>query len=306
MNRLRPSRTELLEQLQKDPREWTTLSFYRYVEIADPKTFRDNLFAVWDSLDVRGRIYVAEEGINAQLSLPREHLEEFRAHVNSITELSEVPFKIAVEEPTISFVKLQIKVKDKIVADGLDDTSFDPGNTGEYLSAEEMNTYIESDDHIVIDMRNNYESEVGHFEGAITPDVKTFREELEVVVDEFKDKKDTPIALYCTGGIRCEKASAWMKHNGFKDVKHLEGGIIEYKHQIEKKGLDNKFLGKNFVFDERMGERIGDQIISTCHVCGTTKSDDHHDCKTPACNKLFIACGECLKKHSGMCKECIS
>jgi len=302
--RLRPSREELLEGLRNDTKPRTTLSFYKYVQLKEPQEMRDQLFDTWDDLDVRGRIYVAKEGINAQLSVPTENLNAFREHIDGFNEFASVPFKIAVEEPAISFVKLQIKVKEKIVADGLDDESFDSSDTGDYLTAAEINSYVDSDSHVVIDMRNNYESEVGHFDGAVTPDVETFREELEVVVQEMADKKDTPIALYCTGGIRCEKASAWMKHNGFKDVKHLKGGIIDYKHQVEEEQLENKFLGKNFVFDERMGERIGDQIISTCHVCKETPSDNHYDCKTPECNKLFLACDECFSRYEGACNSC--
>ena len=305
MNRLRPSRTELLEQLQEDTTERTTLSFYKYVRIDDPQLMQDALFEKWDSLDVRGRIYVAHEGINAQLSIPTYYLDKLRSHLDSFKELKHIPFKIAVEDDMISFVKLQIKVKDKIVADGLDDTSFDPSDTGEYLTAKEMNMYVDSDEHIVVDMRNNYESEVGHFESAITPNVKTFREELQVVIKELEDRKEKPIALYCTGGIRCEKASAWMKHQGFKDVKHLEGGIIQYAHEVQEKGIENKFKGKNFVFDERMGERIGEEIISTCHVCVEAPSDDHYDCKGLKCNKLFIGCEGCIETYKGYCgKEC--
>jgi UPF0176 protein len=213
-----------------------------------------------------------------------------------------VPYKIAVEETEhVSFYKLTIKVKDKIVADGLNDETFDVTKTGEYLSAEEMNAYIDDPDAVVVDMRNAYESEVGHFERAVTPDVDTFREELRVVPELLKVHKNKKIALYCTGGIRCEKASAWLRHNGFKDVKHLKGGIIDYKRQVDERGLPNKFRGKNFVFDERMGERISDEIISRCHLCGITQCDTHTHCKNQACHVLFIGCDACLEKKKGYC-----
>ena len=173
--------------------------------------------------------------------------------------------------------------------------------TGEYLTAKEMNEYIEDSDAVIVDMRNGYESEVGHFEKALTPDVDTFREELKVTPELLKIHKNKKIALYCTGGIRCEKASAWLKHNGFEHVKHLKGGIIDYKRQVEEEGLENKFKGKNFVFDERMGERISDEIIAHCHLCTTEKCDTHIHCKNQACHVLFICCEKCMAKKKGYC-----
>ncbi len=230
--------------------------------------------------------------------------EEFDAWINEQPELAGIPYKIAVEEGDApSFFKLTIKVREKIVADGLDDASFDVTNTGAYLTAAEMNEYIDDPDAVVIDMRNNYESEVGHFEGAITPNVVTFKEELAKTPEMLKDYKDKKVALYCTGGIRCEKASAWLKHNGFKDVRHLKGGIIDYAHQVKSQELPNKFKGKNFVFDERLGERIGEEIISKCHLCKETKSDTHYHCKNQICHTLFIGCDSCIEKNHGYCSR---
>src|SRR5690606_38175713 len=123
----------------------------------------------------------------------------------------------------------------------------------------------EKKDTLVVDMRNHYESEVGHFENAICPDVDTFREALPKVADELKGQKDKNVLLYCTGGIRCEKASAYFKHQGFQKVYQLHGGIIQYAHEIKEKGLPSKFKGKNFVFDERVGERITADVLSECH-----------------------------------------
>lgn len=279
-----------------------TLSFYRYVRLNDPEAFRQRLLDVWGELGCLGRIYVASEGINAQMNVPQAQWDRFDAWVQSQPELAGIPYKIAVEEGGApSFYKLTIKVKDKIVADGLDDASFDVTDTGEYLTAAEMNNYIDDPDAIVVDMRNSYESEVGHFDGAITPEVETFRDELKATPELLRIHKNKKIALYCTGGIRCEKASAWLKHNGYKDVKHLKGGIIDYAHQVEREGLSNKFLGKNFVFDERLSERVGDQIISTCHLCRTTKSDTHHHCQNQICHTLFIGCDACVTKRAGYC-----
>src|SRR5690606_20910527 len=131
-----------------------------------------------------------------------------------------------------------------------------------------------------------------------------FREALPVVEKMLEDKKDKNVIMYCTGGIRCEKASAWMKHRGFKNVFQLNGGIIEYARQVNEHGLENKFLGKNFVFDERLGERISDDIISTCHQCGAP-CDDHTNCKNDGCHLLFIQCKACAEKFNGCCStEC--
>lgn len=279
-----------------------TLSFYRYVRIADPIAFRDELYGRLSELGCLGRIYVASEGINAQMNVPEAHWEQFDAYVKSLPELVDVPYKIAVEESApSSFYKLTIKVKDKIVADGLTDELFDVTKPGEYITAEEMNQYIDDPEAIVVDMRNGYEYEIGHFGNAIGFDVDTFREELSVTPEKLRIHKNKKVALYCTGGIRCEKASAWLKHNGFTDVKHLKGGIIDYAHQVKEQGLENKFKGKNFVFDERLGERISDEIISTCHLCHTEKSDTHHHCKNQACHVLFIGCDKCMEKKQGYC-----
>ncbi len=292
----------LKEKVSQENIPRTTLSFYRYVRIANPKAMRDELHAKLSALGCLGRIYVASEGINAQMNVPTARWNEFDAYIQGKEEFKEIPYKIAVEErDVVSFYKLTIKVKDKIVADGLDDASFDVTKTGEYLTAEEMNAYIEDPDAVIVDMRNGYESEVGHFEKAITPDVDTFREELKVTPEILKVHKNKKIALYCTGGIRCEKASAWLKHNGFAHVKHLKGGIIDYKRQVDELGLPNKFKGKNFVFDERMGERISDEVIAYCHLCGVEKCDEHIHCKNQACHVLFICCEKCMTKKKGYC-----
>jgi UPF0176 protein len=285
-----------------DVRSRTTVSFYRYVRITNPAEFRSRLLAKWGELECLGRIYVASEGINAQMNVLTSRWEEFDAWVQAQPELAGIPYKIAVEESVPSFFKLTIKVRPKIVADGLDDSTFDVTNTGEYLTAREMNEYIEDPDAVVFDMRNNYEAEVGRFEGAITPDdFVTFRDELKKTPELLRIHQNKKIAIYCTGGIRCEKASAWLKHNGFENVKHLKGGIIDYARQVREEGIENKFKGKNFVFDERLGERISDDVIATCHLCKKTKCDTHHHCKNQICHTLYIGCDACIEKRQGYC-----
>ncbi len=302
MKKVAIPRKEQKKRIFAENRPRRTLSFYRYVRLVQPKQIRDELFLRFSQFGCLGRIYIASEGINAQMSVPTENWDAFDAYIQSTKEFAGTPYKIAVEETDApSFYKLTIKVKDKIVADGLNDESFDVTNVGDYLTAEEMNEYVDDPDAVIVDMRNGYESEVGHFERAIMPDVDTFREELKKTPELLQIHRNKKIALYCTGGIRCEKASAWLKHNGFQNVRHLKGGIIDYKRQVEEEGLQNKFKGKNFVFDERMGERISDEIIAHCHLCHTEKCDDHIHCKNQACHVLFICCEKCKAKKRGYC-----
>ncbi|PIR54868.1 hypothetical protein COU74_03970 [Candidatus Peregrinibacteria bacterium CG10_big_fil_rev_8_21_14_0_10_36_19] len=297
------NKEELKKKLMEEPFKRTTISFYRYTKLENLPELRDQLYLEWSNLGVFGRIYIAEEGINAQFSVPTHNLDKFRANLESRTEFKDMPFKIAVEDDGKSFYKLDIKIKTKIVADGLNDKAFDTSNVGKHLTAEEFNAELEKG-AIVVDMRNQYESEVGHFENAICPDADTFREELPMVVEQLKDKKDQKVLLYCTGGIRCEKASAYLKYQGFTDVNQLHGGIIDYYRQIKEKKLPSKFKGKNFVFDERMGERISEDIISECHQCNNP-CDDHTNCANKACHLLFIQCQNCKNKLENCCsKKC--
>ena len=300
----RISGKELKAKLKVAVVDRTTVSFYKYHQISDPKVFRDELYKLFDSLQILGRIYVANEGINAQLSLPASNFEIFKNQLFSIPFLNGVRLNTAVDDNGKSFFKLKILVRTKIVADGLNDETFDVTNRGQHVNAKEFNQLAENPNTIIVDMRNHYESEVGHFTNAICPDVDTFREELKVVEDILQSEKDKNLLMYCTGGIRCEKASAWFKHRGFKNVFQLDGGIIEYAKEVKEQGLENKFIGKNFVFDERLGERISEDIISKCHQCGKP-CDDHTNCKNDGCHLLFIQCKECAEKYNECCSnEC--
>ena len=293
---------ELKEKVKNDATSRITLSFYQYARIGNPDLFRDHLYIMLAPLGVLGRIYVASEGINAQISVPEAFFGSFKSKLSEIVFLDGVRLNRAIEDNGKSFFKLKIKTKNKIVADGLNDETFDVTDKGVHLDAESFNQLTGKAGTIVIDMRNHYESEVGHFEKAITPDVDTFREALHKVENYLTDKKDQHIVMYCTGGIRCEKASAYYKHKGFKHVYQLEGGIIEYARQVKEKGLENKFRGKNFVFDERLGERISDEIISRCHQCGKP-CDSHTNCVNDGCHLLFIQCAECADRYMGCCSE---
>jgi UPF0176 protein len=250
-----------------------------------------------------GRIYVAKEGINAQLSVPAPKFEAFKRHLDSIDFLKGIRLNIAVEQDLKSFLKLTIKVKAKIVADGLEDDHFDVTQKGKHVNAEEFNELLADPNTICVDMRNHYESEIGHFKGAVTPDVDTFRASLPIIEEDLAEHKtDKNLLMYCTGGIRCEKASAYFKHKGFERVFQLEGGIIEYTRQVKDNGIDNQFIGKNFVFDERRGERITDDVIAQCHQCGSP-CDTHVNCANEACHLLFIQCPTCQAKMETTCSD---
>jgi UPF0176 protein len=295
---------ELKRRLLEETEPRTTISFYKYFPIQNPQEFRDYLYKHLHNLKVFGRIYIAKEGINAQISVPQSNFDFLKSFLYSINELNNVRLNIAVDDDGKSFWVLSVKVRDKIVADGINDPNFSMNKKGNYVDAVKMNKLMQQDDTIVIDMRNHYEYEVGHFENAVEIPSDTFREQLPMVVDMMKENKEKNIIMYCTGGIRCEKASAYMLHHGFKNVFHLEGGIINYANEIREQHLPSKFIGKNFVFDNRLGERITGDIIAKCHQCGKP-CDTHTNCANNGCHLLFIQCEECKEKYKGCCSiEC--
>jgi UPF0176 protein len=297
----RISNEELKKRLYEETEPRTTVSFYKYFHINDPAAFRDELYIKFHALTVFGRIYVANEGINAQVSVPASNFDAFRDTLFSFhPDLNNIRLNIAVDDDGKSFWVLKIKTRPKIVADGIDDPAFDSSKMGTHLNAATFNILAEQPDTIIVDMRNHYEYEVGHFENAIEIPSDTFRDQLPMAVDMLQDKKDKNIIMYCTGGIRCEKASAYLLHNGFNNIFQLEGGIIEYARRAKEQALPLKFIGKNFVFDDRLGERITDDVIAQCHICGKP-CDTHTNCKNDGCHLLFIQCGECATTYEGCC-----
>jgi len=292
----------LKERLSKESFQRHTISFYKYFEVEYPVDFRNQLYQEWDVLGCFGRIYIAHEGINAQMSVPEHNMEQFLQQLYEIPQLINVPIKKAIEDDGKSFYKLTIKVRPKIVADGLEHNSYDLSKVGTHLSALEFHQAISNPDTIVVDMRNHYESEIGRFENAYCPDSDTFKEAILDVVNKFKTEKDKQFLLYCTGGIRCEKASSFLIHNGFNNVAQMHGGIIEYAQQIKKLGVSSKFYGKNFVFDQRLGETIDGQVISQCHQCGKP-ADTHTNCANNDCHLLFIQCDACKALYEGCCSD---
>lgn len=298
----RVSQAELKKRLYEETEYRITVSFYQYFFIENTQTFRDDLYKGLSALNVFGRIYIAAEGINAQVSVPESNFDAFEKFLYQYASLEDIRLNKAVDNDGKSFWVLKIKIREKIVADGIVDTTFNMANKGKYVNAFEFNQLTSDPNTLIVDMRNHYEYEVGHFENAIEVPSDTFREQLPMAANMLEDHKDKNIIMYCTGGIRCEKASAYMLHRGFKNVFHLEGGIIHYANNVKEKNLLNKFHGKNFVFDDRLGERITDEIISKCHQC-SNKSDTHTNCKNEGCHLLFIQCEVCAHKYEGCCSE---
>lgn len=298
------SSQELKQKMLAEAEPRTTISFYKYFPIQNPQEFRDYLYKNLEPIKVFGRIYIAKEGINAQLSVPTNNFELFKLFLYSIEPLNGLRINIAVDDDGKSFWVLKVKVRDKVVADGISDPNFSMQNKGSYVNATQMNELLQDGKTVVIDMRNHYEYEVGHFENAIEIPSDTFREQLPMAAAMMKGNENKNIIMYCTGGIRCEKASAFMLHKGFKNVFHLEGGIINYAQQIKQEKLESKFIGKNFVFDNRLGERITEDIIAKCHQCGNA-CDTHTNCKNDGCHLLFIQCNDCKIAMDGCCTtEC--
>lgn len=298
----RVSRKQLKEIAQSDNVSRNTFSFYCYFPIPDPLVFRNTWYNYLKTIGVMGRIYIAEEGINAQINCPVDNYEKLKNFIYSEPALNNLRLNKAVDENKNSFYVLDIKVRNKIVADGIDDPEFSVHNKGRYVNATEFNKMVENPSTLVIDMRNHYEYEVGRFKTAVEIPSDTFREQLPMAEQMFEDDKDRDIIMYCTGGIRCEKASAWMLHKGYKNVFHLEGGIINYINQVKDNNLENHFIGKNFVFDERLGERITDDIIASCHICGSP-CDTHINCANSSCHLLFIQCESCRESYIGTCSD---
>lgn len=300
----RVSGQELKQRLLQETKPRITISFYRYFPVQNPVDFRNFLYKELEALQVFGRIYVAKEGINAQASVPEENFELFTQFLSSVAGLEDLRLNIAVDDDGKSFWVLKIKVRDKIVADGITDEAFSMEKKGKYVTAAQMNNYMQQPGTVVIDMRNHYEYEVGHFQNALEVPSDTFRDQLPMAADLLRGKEENNIIMYCTGGIRCEKASAYLLHKGFENVYHLEGGIINYAREIKEQNLESRFIGKNFVFDARLGERITEDVIAHCHQCGKA-CDVHTNCRNDGCHLLFIQCGECSEQYAGCCSaEC--
>ena len=296
------NKLELIKIIEDEKFVRKTISFYKYVDLKNLTQLRDNIYKKWNELNILGRVYIANEGINAQISIPDFNVNKFKAQLSSYFKFKNLTFKIAVQDG-ISFYKLVVKVKNEIVAYNISDKEYDMHKIGKHLDYKEFNSAID-DGAVVIDMRNYYEGEIGKFENAIIPDTERSQELLPEVKRILNSHKNDKILLYCTGGIRCEKASSYLIHHGFSDVNQLNGGIIKYAHDIRENNAKSKFIGKNFVFDERMSEKITNDILGECHIC-YHPCDSHVNCANEHCHILFIQCNKCAKKLRQCCsKKC--
>ncbi|WP_422667280.1 rhodanese-related sulfurtransferase [Buchnera aphidicola] len=277
------------------------LSFYKYFNILNVQEYRDNIYKYFYKYHVLGRVYIAKEGINAQISVPIEFYSILKNFIyNFDNALKNLRINKSFNNDKLSFWVLSVKIKKNIVADGIKNIFFNPNNVGIYLKAKEVNSMINNNDIILIDMRNYYEYAIGHFPQAIQIKSITFREQLNIIVKKLEYAKNKKIIMYCTGGIRCEKSTAWMKFNGFKYVYHLEGGIIGYVHDAKKNNLPILFEGKMFVFDNRMSEKISNKVISFCQQCHHS-SDTYTNCAYNICHQLFIQCRSCAIDFHNCC-----
>ncbi|QFQ32535.1 rhodanese-related sulfurtransferase [Buchnera aphidicola (Aphis fabae)] len=296
------SKKELKNHILLNRKPRLILSFYKYFYIKEPKNFRDEIYKNFFEYNILGRVYISHEGINAQISIPvnmysvfKKFLYQFNPVLNGLR--INKTFNI---NNTNAFWILSVKLKKYIVNDGIKDPLFKFKNVGKYINAEQVNLMLNNKDTIFVDMRNSYEYKIGHFPNAVEIKSKTFREQLKNVIKVMNYDKKKNIVMYCTGGIRCEKATSWMIFNGFKNIYHIEGGIIGYVNEAKKKRLPILFKGSNFVFDNRMSEKISKDIMSVCNQC-RQPSDNYVNCAFNLCHLLFIQCGNCAINFKHCC-----
>ncbi len=279
---------------------YSIILYYCYTRIEDPNKFREAHHFFCLELNLRGRIIVASEGLNGTVSGLAADCQRYMDHLKSDNRFTHIEFKVDLS-PVHAFLKLNVRVKPEIVNLGL--PHIDPNQqTGAYLESTEFLEMREQEDVVVLDVRSNYEHRLGKFKDAKTLDMENFREFPEKLA-ELQELKDKKIITYCTGGIKCEKASAFLLENGFRNVYQLHGGII--KHGLEAGGED--FEGKCYVFDNRVAvdvNRVNPKVISKCHICHTD-CDRMVNCANPTCNLHVPLCHKCAKEYHGACsKEC--
>lgn len=281
------------------------LLFYKYVHIEDHEQFAKQHLKFCKELGVKGRILVAEEGINGTLSGTEEQTEIYMEAMHKDPRFSDLWFKID-ESESHAFKKIFVRPKKELVTWRLEEP-IDPNQlTGKHLSPQEWYEAMQDEDVVIIDGRNDYEFEIGHFRGAIRPGVESSREFPEWVRNNLNEYKDKKILMYCTGGVRCEVLSGIFLKEGFKDVSQLEGGIVTYGKDPVTQG--RLWDGKCYVFDERISVPINrteeDVVIGKCYHCGKVE-DRYVNCANPFCNKQHICCTECEVEHKRSCStEC--
>lgn len=279
---------------------YEVILYYKFNPIEDPETFCEEHKQFCKDLGIKGRIYVNEEGINGTVGGTPEQVETYKEHLTSIPGFDGIDFKTDTSE-YVPFPKLKCKVRPELVS--IHKEGVDPDDGGKYLEPDEWREVLENeDDYVLIDVRNDYESKIGHFEGALTPEVENFYEFpewLEQVENEIS--KDKKVLMYCTGGIRCEKFSVLMKEKGWDDVNQLHGGILRYGKEEGGK----HYKGKCFVFDDRLVVPVNEdnlEPIAYCEITGKP-ADTYINCANMECNKLFVCSEEGARKMEGCCSE---
>ena len=277
------------------------LLYYKFVEIDDPNYETMQHKYVCNGIGLKGRIIIATEGINGTVAGTSAQLKKYIDYMNGHPLFSGIVFKRSYAGK-MPFGKMIVKRRDEIVTLG---KKVDMKNTGKYLKPSELHELFENnEDMVVVDMRNNYEYEVGRFDGAIQPDTTKFYG-LPKKIKNLKIDKNKKVVTYCTGGIRCEKATALLKEVGVEDVYQLEGGIVKYLEKYP----NGYFRGKNFVFDKRMVTNTdtpsGQEVLSKCSYCKSL-SDRYVDCTDLECHKLFICCKKCEEQYSGRCSNSLT
>ncbi|GAK03801.1 rhodanese domain protein [Geomicrobium sp. JCM 19037] len=288
-------------------KDYRVLLYYKYVDLPDYETYAEEHLQFCKELGLRGRIIVAPEGINGTVSGTVEQTDEYMERVKSDERFHDMWFKIDdVEEH--AFKKMFVRPKQELVTWRLDEEiEVSPNDkTGKYLSPKEFHDALLDEDTIVIDGRNDYEYEIGHFRNAIKPEVNSSREFPEWIDENLADLKDKRVVTYCTGGIRCEKLTGILMEKGFEDVSQLHGGVVNYSQDEEVQG--RLFDGKLYVFDERISVQANhtdeDVVIASCHHCGTTE-DRYINCSNPECNRQYVCCTACEEKEQAACSsEC--
>ncbi len=278
---------------------YRVLLFYKYTPIEKPEKFRDEHLKFCIDHDIKGRVFISDEGINATVSGKIENIEKYKSELRGYPEFNDIWFK---EDPATehAFRKTHVRVKKEIVHSGLEEVSL--SNGGKRIHPEELKKFYEDNtDFVIVDARNTYESVIGKFKNAITPELDTFRDWTKVS-EELKDYKDKPVVTYCTGGIRCEKASAYLVEQGFNNVYQLEGGIVTYAKQFP----DTYWEGSIFVFDERRivepNTKEEFRHVGECYYCGNPTSW-YINCHNQNCDKLLVTCHECKVENEYCCSD---
>ncbi len=273
-----------------------TLLFYKFITLKNVNEIAEKQKQICDSIGLKGKILLAEEGINGSVSGAQEQVEAYKTEMKKDEFFSDIIFKEEIGS-LMPFERMVVKVKKEIIRL---DIPLDVKKTGKHISPEEfLDLYNKNEEITVLDARNNYESQIGKFKDAITPDIKTFRE-FPKVAEMLKDKKDKKIVMYCTGGIRCEKASAYLIEQGFKDVSQISGGIITFCQKLP----ETLWEGKCFVFDDRLISPVNQKqpLLEKCVACESS-CDLYKNCRNAICNKRISICRDCKTKFNGCCSQ---